>query len=330
MEYPVTKNILFDYFNGNASPLQEKLIKEWLEIPANGEWFYQCLAEWEAEKLQYVPNTNQALSSFMNRLRHDQEPQSQVLPETNSRQTSFRIGYWLKVACLAVLVVGSGVFLGKDWLLYKTYATSFGETHSFLLADHSQVTLNANSALKVPRFAFNGRPREVWLSGEAFFSITKQADHAAFRVHTPKLTIEVLGTKFNVTQRRGHTSVVLSEGKVKVIPESSLRLDTLLLKPGERIEYKTGQTQLVKQVVKPEKYTAWRENKLVFEQTPLIEVVQTIEDFYGISIGLADPAMARKKFTSTLPTHDVTVVLNSLSSVFGLEVVRQNGQIILR
>ncbi len=123
---------------------------------------------------------------------------------------------WAAVVSLIMLLAGAGWVGGKEHLLYRTYRTGAGETKNLLLADHSRVTLNANTSLKVSRNWFSGDRREVWLTGEAFFNIQKTPDRQRFTVHTATLTVEVLGTKFNVTDRRRKTRVVLQEGKVKV------------------------------------------------------------------------------------------------------------------
>src|SRR4028118_506277 len=95
MKPSVTKTILFDYFAGNASSLQEQLIGQWLEDPANGEFFYQCLAEWEAEKLQYQPDTDTAYGHFMDRLEHDHVPAQPIRHTHGGSRAGNGFGRWL-------------------------------------------------------------------------------------------------------------------------------------------------------------------------------------------------------------------------------------------
>jgi ferric-dicitrate binding protein FerR (iron transport regulator) len=140
----------------------------------------------------------------------------------------------------------------------------------------------------------------------------------------------VLGTKFNVSQRRGTTRVVLSEGKVKLVARDGGRVQPLLMQPGDYAELSPARSAFRKKAVKPENYSSWRDNKLIFEQTPLPEVLQAVEDFYGVRIVLADTTLADRKFTSTLPNNDLDVVLKSLERVFGFEVVRGPDQILLQ
>lgn len=85
------------------------------------------------------------------------------------------------------------------------YATQYGEQRVVELPDHSVVSLNANSTLRFRNdWSQANTLREVWLDGEAFFSVQKQegaAGPAKFIVHTNDLDVEVLGTRFNVSNR---------------------------------------------------------------------------------------------------------------------------------
>jgi len=266
----------------------------------------------------------------MQHLEHGHAPARPVGQARAGASAGYRFGRWLAAACFGLLVVAGGLWAGKDVVFYHTYDTAYGETRTFVLPDRSQVTLNAHSRLKVPRRFLWAHQREVWLAGEAFFRVARRPDRATFTVHTPDLRVEVLGTKFNVSQRRGTTRVVLSEGKVKLVAKAGRTVAPLLMQPGDYAELAPARTAFRKKTVKPEHYSSWQDNKLIFEQTPLPEVLQTVEDFYGVRIVLADSTLADRKFTSTLPNNDLDVVLKSLERVFGFEVVREPGQVVLQ
>jgi ferric-dicitrate binding protein FerR (iron transport regulator) len=242
--------------------------------------------------------------------------------------TPIRNRQWLVAACI-LFILGSGVFFARDFILYTTYTAEYGQTRSVRLNDGSEVELNANSRLKVRNTWGLAMQREVWLKGEGFFSIARQPDHQKFTVHTDQLTVEVLGTKFNVAQRRNRTTVVLSEGKVKLTANAGRR-QSLLMQPGDFIELSAKDTTFNRKTVIPEKYTVWKENELFFENAPLPEVLQKVEDYYGIKIILQDTSVAGKRFTSSLPNNNLDVVLKSIASVYQLEVSRKQDRIILR
>jgi ferric-dicitrate binding protein FerR (iron transport regulator) len=328
--HSVTQAILFDYFDGKSSPLQRQLIEEWIKDPDNAEIFYQCLERWELNKLQFVPNVAEAHAQYLQRLETEKNFGSPLQPSLPRPAAGSLVRHrrWLVAACL-LLVLGGGLFVARDLILFTTYTADYGQIRSVRLSDGSEVALNANSWLKVRNTWGPAPQREVWLKGEGFFSIARRADGRKFTVHTDQLTVEVLGTKFNVAQRRNRTTVVLSEGKVKLTANAG-RKPSILMQPGDHIELSARDTTFNRKTVAPEKYTAWKENELFFENAPLPEVLQKVEDYYGVKIILQDTTAAEKRFTSSLPNNNLDVVLKSIASVYHLEVSRKQNRVILR
>ncbi len=330
MSLPVTRQLLFDHFAGKTSPLQEKRIEEWLRDPASGEFYYHCLEAWEGRNPQYLPDTDAALGQYLGRL--DDPADAQPAPPQKGRYSGpgTPVRRWLAAACAVLLVAATGLFLAGDFIRYRTYATRSGETRSLVLPDGSRVALNANSTLKVARELPGTTGREVWLAGEAFFTVAKRPDRARFVVHTEDLDVEVLGTQFNVTQRRGNTRVVLNEGKVRLVPRTAGAPQPVLMTPGDLVQVSAARREVARRTVTPAHYSSWRENKLVFNGTPLAEVLLTVQDFYGVRVTLADPDLGEMQFTATLPNNNLDIVLKAIASVYGLEVQPQDGQIILQ
>jgi ferric-dicitrate binding protein FerR (iron transport regulator) len=242
--------------------------------------------------------------------------------------------WWGRAWTVRAAMLSGLVLLGS--LLYllspdqdRRYRTAYGQTKRVTLPDGSVVTLNANSRLNLRDTWGLAPPREVWLEGEGFFSVARRADGRKFTVHTDQLTVEVLGTKFNVAQRRNRTTVVLSEGKVKLTANAG-RKQSVLMQPGDHIALAARDTTFNRKTVSPENYTAWTENELFFENAPLPEVLQQVEDYYGVKIILQDTTAAEKRFTSSLPNTNLDVVLKSIAAVYHLEVSRQQDRVILR
>ncbi|MDJ1492608.1 FecR domain-containing protein [Cytophagaceae bacterium DM2B3-1] len=332
MKKPVTQEILFEYFAGRATLLQKNMIEKWLQDPENEEAFYECLDKWEMTYPQYIPDLEQAHTKYRSFVLENQATHSlskSVFGQDTTKTKNFFWG-WISVAASILLIVSVMFWTMKDVFFYQTYQTAYGETRTLILPDHSQIVLNAHSTLRIPRDFLNNTQREVWLEGEAFFSIRKNFKAKKFIVHTGNLNVEVLGTKFNVSDRRGSTRVVLKEGKVKVSASAGKQVSSVYMRPGDLVAFSPKDTVLKRMNVKPELYTAWQENKLVFDSIPLSEVLQTVEDYYGIKIILQDTSFNQQYYTGTLPNNDLEVILNSLSSIYGLHVTRTENQIILQ
>jgi transmembrane sensor len=331
MKEIVTERILKAYFENRATPHEKVLIKEWLKEKGNEEVFYHHLATWEASHLQFSADEERASERFRQFINtNDAESRPKITGRDKSRKlfTTRQLWYTGIAASLTALIC-IAFYLSQDYFLYDTYSTAFGMTKNILLEDGSEVTLNANSTLKVPKDLADTDVREVWLDGEAFFSITKKGGHVKFSVHTDNVNVEVLGTKFNVNNRHGSTEVVLNEGSVKLTSDVNAD-DIVYMKPGDFVSLSQSDTTFKRKIVKPEKYNAWQSNKLVFEDTPLRDVAQKIEDYYGVTVEIQNDEIGKRQLTGTLPNNDLGIVLKSLSASHNLEIQREDNRIIFR
>ncbi|CAN5845340.1 hypothetical protein BH24BAC1_BH24BAC1_06660 [soil metagenome] len=251
-------------------------------------------------------------------------------PEVEDSGFSYR--YWRGIAATlvgAVALVGLLLFYlnrPQDYL----YQTGFAEVKSLVLPDGSRVMLNANSSLRVSDRWPAGQPREVWLSGEAFFSVAHTPDHQKFLVHASEaVSVEVLGTEFNVYGREKGTRVVLTSGKVQLNIQEAGATQQVLMQPGELVEVvkeANTYTRTQKQV-NPEKFTAWTERRIVFDNTPVEEMVTVLEDTYGLEITVEDPSLLQKRLWGSVPLGDAGEVLIGLEKTFNWKVTRNGSKV---
>ncbi len=226
-------------------------------------------------------------------------------------------------ATVGLLVVSTWIMLHSVWSGQQIVETAYGETHRLLLDDGTTVVLNANSTVRYQA----GQPREIWLEGEAFFDVAHTHDDSPFRVHTTDLTVNVLGTEFNVNTRHQKTEVVLRNGKVQLALQSTSKAD-LMMKPGDKLSYAHQDNEFQKEVVDAEAYTSWTSGTLIFDHTPLREVFQWMEDTYGVKVEVTDQAILSKEFTGEV-VQNQNVLLTLLEKSFGLRVARQGNHIYL-
>ncbi|CCH00173.1 anti-FecI sigma factor, FecR [Fibrella aestuarina BUZ 2] len=340
MNGPSIEHTLYDLFAGRATPLQKQAVEEWLRTAENREVYYQLLARYEAKHAQYEPDTARALTNFEQFMkghpypRHQVGPRSETSVFTVSGSAQARRNWpatrWvLGMAASLLAVVGLGYVTHDQWA-YEKIDAPFGQTTTITLADGSDVTLNAHSSLRVPRFGFGNSDRHVWLTGEGYFSVRHTTRDHTFTVHTPNLDVQVLGTRFNVNTRSGQTEVVLDEGKVQLV-QPKAPAHPLTLKPGDQATLAEGDTAFHRRVVAlPEQVAAYRQNRLVFTDTPLSKVASAIQDYYGIRVVVSSRELARRELTGTLPNNDLNVVLRSLSVSYNLAVERRVDQVVLK
>jgi ferric-dicitrate binding protein FerR (iron transport regulator) len=161
------------------------------------------------------------------------------------------------------------------------------------LSDGTEVILNSATRLKFP-FSFLGDKREVYVDGEAYFNIAKNADHP-FIVHTDKGDITVLGTEFNVnTYVTDVLKTALVEGSVNVSSNNQV----IHLKPGEELTLNKNQHSISEL---DERITlSWMQGVLYFHDTPLSEIAKMIERWYAVPVKIDDEKLGRETFTGNL------------------------------
>lgn len=276
------------------------------------------------EHLPHELQEKEALAGFIQKM-GDGHSASQVIVKKGGLRWMRRAAASLLVFC----VVGGGTWL----LLVKKkpvlVRTDYGQMKQIMLPDKSVIYLNANSSLRYENSLLGKFPREVWLEGEAFFRVEKEKNSSGgyrnFIVHTDGMGIEVLGTSFNVRERRSVSSVTLQSGKVRVSLDEG---EKVTLNPGERIEFNRQVKKLVKNKVEPERYTSWRNLRYTFDQTPVSELVQMISDNYGLKVVIKDEKIAGSKLSGVLEANNLQTFVNALSFALNIKISKEGNQLI--
>ncbi|MFR8356941.1 MAG: FecR domain-containing protein [Parabacteroides sp.] len=159
---------------------------------------------------------------------------------------------------------------------YQEFSTPPGQRARVLLADGTEVWLNANSTLRYPE-RFNLKQREVELQGEAFFEVEKNKEKP-FVVKTSKMDIQVTGTKFNVSAYEAETYFVTSlvEGAVSVSCEND-RNRTFSLRPQQQIIVSDSSSKVA--LFENTDFLSWREGVFVFDDMLLTDIIKKLDCF---------------------------------------------------
>ena len=188
--------------------------------------------------------TTDEVSTVWGRIRESLQTMEDVRPLQPDVRTV--VGWWyfvrMATAAIGLVLLVSSAF----WMQYgpgqpmQRVSTATSQTRQVRLPDQSTVTLYANSTIRYPRHWTADTPRAVWLEGEADFQVVHRPDTSStqsFRVHTPDLTIEAVGTTFRVRQQPEGTRVALQTGQVNLLlsQQKSLRL-----RPGDSVDVALG------------------------------------------------------------------------------------------
>ena len=286
--------------------------------------YQPILQQWQGAELAKLLSPDDS-----RRLLHVFQRRRQVYSEKSARRSRL---YYQAAAVSGLLLIGAITWflLRSNPLVERT--VGYGEMKTLVLPDSSVVTLNANSTIRYAMDWDTEDIREVWLDGEAYFSVVHTQHDQPFIVHiTDDLRVNVLGTEFNVKDRRNEAAIVLYEGKINLaIDRVREPSETIEMKPGDLVEVLEGTKNVEKRVISAERYLAWRDRMMIFEKESLQKIARQLEDIHGVTISIENDSLASTRLTGALPTENLETVLVSLQVLIPMQVERNENQIIFK
>ncbi|WP_412468137.1 FecR domain-containing protein [Pedobacter sp. KLB.chiD] len=213
--------------------------------------------------------------------------------------------------------------------------TTYGERKKITLPDGSEVILNANSTLSYPRAYAWKQNRAVKLEGEAYFKVKHLNRDIAqvkrgelFTAQTGTIEVQVLGTTFNIRERRGMAHVALIEGSVRV--RSVKTGQRYQMKPGNVVQINSRNGLLTVEKQGSLQQSAWTDGRLIVNQTTVNEILRDFEDVYGYRVILDDPALGDKKIDGSISIKSEEGLLFTLSHILNVNIQKQGKVIYLK
>jgi ferric-dicitrate binding protein FerR (iron transport regulator) len=182
--------------------------------------------------------------------------------------------------------------------VYKAKPTQIvkSQKKQLTLPDGSMVWVNAGSELKYPEM-FEGKTREVYLTGEAYFDVQHDASKK-FIIHTGKVVTKVLGTAFNIKEDKNKETIVVTvtRGKVKVANGSQ---ELGIITRNQQISFNLTTNKSVKTEVNASEAIAWQEAELHFDDVTFAEVAEKLQQRFNVEIRFANNKLKTCRFTGT-------------------------------
>lgn len=220
---------------------------------------------------------------------------------------------------------------GKD--IPFEYIALSKEQKEFVLKDGTKIYLNSGSSLKVDP-EYDTANRTVKLIGEAFFDVVKNPD-MPFIVETEnEVKIKVLGTTFNVKSYTNDktTETTLVTGKVEIYDKKSITPLTILT-PKQQAVFNNKKKTIHVKAVTTSTVTSWKQGVLVFDNSPISEVIKDIERWYGVKITIEDDSINNYTFSGKFKRlnkiEEVLEMLKTASSI-NYHYEQKNNIIILK
>ncbi|MDZ7694063.1 MAG: FecR domain-containing protein [Balneolaceae bacterium] len=223
---------------------------------------------------------------------------------------------------------------GSELVEWKAIDTEFSQQKTIALSDGSTITLNANSSITYPAGWVRGNVTEVYLEGEAYFSIVSREKGEAppFNVITDHGVIEVMGTKFVVATTEKDTRVGLEKGKISIQKKDSQNDSSVskkyVLEPNEIAHYSREIHEVtISSHPNMDVFTSWVDQKIVLDSSPLSYLIYRIEHTFGVEVNVYDKNLYERRLTGTLKIKDLDHLVKSISDVMGVEVSLEKGTV---
>jgi len=206
---------------------------------------------------------------------------------------------------------------GETVLAYKVNPGVKGKV---TLPDGSEVILNSASMLTVPARFEDGK-RVVQLEGEGYFKVESNPDWPMYVRTSKGMTVKVTGTEFNLSTYSDDAALKLTlvRGKVSLLDEKTEQ--EVLVKEKEEVII-GAKAKLEKSTHKTADLhlnTSWKDGYLVFDNTPIREVIKKMERWYGVDITVTDARVMQNTFTASFRSESLQQVLTLLDITCGIK-----------
>lgn len=272
----IDKEVLFRFFNQEATVEEQQKIKSWVEESDEHQ------REFFKERKLY---NDIILNADINSAGENNKYHYSI----TWRKIAIAVS---TVAALVVIAISSAVYFTKQTLRdepMNVITVPQGQRTNLVLSDGTKVSLNANSRFEYPPSFKIHDTRNVKIDGEAYFEVSKDKSHP-FIVETPYGKVQVLGTKFYVDSysKSNKFETSLIEGVVKVTTPT----EEAILHPNEKVELKSG--RLVLEPIENNDTYRWREGLYCFRDVVLGSVFEQFEKYYDVKF-----VVKNKKLLST-------------------------------
>ena len=335
---------LVNYVTGHSSQEEEEMIQEWINMDPKHLEFIEFLEriwhssaeekhEWDVDTAWSRFNEDYNLP-FEAKDKNDKIAGKKTKQKTTLRMPLQRKRNWQSWVAVAatVLMIFSAFFAWNE--LYsaeevvveeapeRVIETQYGQRTYLNLSDGSSIILNAGSKIRLPEYFNEDAPREVHLTGEAYFEIDHDPDRP-FIVYTDDSVTKVLGTKFQVSSypENANVEVVVSDGKIGLQIRDSEENGVPVTRNQLGVLAEDGSVT-VTAITNLSPHIGWTEGNLVFYQTPLKETLLKLERWYNIETDI-DTTLTKtedQELTATFSENQtMDEVLEAISIALNLE-----------
>ncbi|WP_316845768.1 FecR family protein [Pedobacter psychrodurus] len=315
----MTDELLMKFLLKESTVEENEKVEKWLNAAeANTKHFTQLETIWKLSntlKNESKRDEELAWTSFKVR-RENSAAQNGKIKSLNTRNV------WFRVAAVLFIAVGG-------WLVYSFYGpgnytelTANQQVRTDTLPDGSALTLNKHTKISYAGNFKNNRNLKL-AQGEVYFDVAKDKKHP-FVIDIDRVSVEVVGTSFNIKHLQKDTEINVESGIVKV----RFANNEIKLYKGEKILITSNTRKLAKEKSTDQLYNYYRTRIFQANNIPLSKLVNTLNEAYGTNITLDQKAKGLT-ISTVLRMGSINENLNIICETLNLQLTRNGDNILL-
>lgn len=313
----IDKKLVERIFSAEASDNEVKKFERWIEKDESNQIEFAILKQlWQNNNRQKQYDLDKARINIQKKVR-----------EYKSKRRIFILRRIAAVLLLPLLTLSLLFYINKQKSTeitpeYITVACQMGQQKNIKLPDSTTVKLNAGSRITFPSSFERQKYRDVAVVGEAYFDVTEN-ESQPFIVRLGKVDVRVVGTEFNVNNYpdRDRVNVYLNSGRVDLLQYNANKETPIVtkMKPKQLATLRKNSKRVKVQPMPSEEYISWVDGYLVFDETPIKEVLQRLSKWYDVTFEYENKEIEKDRFNANLKGKELKDVLEILSFTSGIE-----------
>jgi transmembrane sensor len=308
---------------GQATKQEAALVEKWLDHRSNEDPFSKLPVS-EREKIR--------INIYKGFLSKTTESGRSLTKEKPGRAA---VTFYRAAAAIMLISVFSYTLLKlasssvEERITVIHSVSSFDGTKKVILGDSSIVWLKGNSSIIYPE-QFEGKERNVKLTGEALFEVSKDPDNP-FIIQCGNLTAKVLGTSFNIRSSETDIEVLVLTGKVALSSKGNSM--GLIVRPNEKAVYNHTQNHMAKVMAMEKEKTAkitGTQYSMRFHATRMDEIIRRIEGKFDVRVSLSDPRLNNCTITADFTDQSLDRTLSMIAQTLEIEYEIKDNQVALK
>lgn len=351
----MNKDLLLKYLRGEADIKEKEMVADWLSNSKDNLNYFTNLKS--VYVLSGLP-TQKASLEEMEELSKIIEKGEILEKVTKKREFSERYFRFITVAASILLVctislllmlikensINKKLVVDQYWKRIEIDTSRAGEADIrelyteagvkgfVILPDGSKVWLNSSSKILYPQ-KFGEDSRCVSISGEAYFDVVTDSLRPMIVSTNRNFKIKVTGTKFNVRSYDddSEAQTTLISGSITLFKKGEEGEEKTIAKliPEQSYIIRDYQSPVLIKYVDTTRHSAWKGGVLIFDQTPMIDVIKILHRWHGADFIIEDPELLKFRFTANFKSESLVQIMEMIKFCSNIDYIIEDRRVTL-